>query len=62
LGVSLGDLLSPDGTTGGLAIGATAASMLTGIGVLGLIWFLTASNVDQVLPETYSHDSRKVAP
>ena len=49
LGASLGDLLSQDGTTGGLAIGATAASMLIGIGVVGLIWFLTASKVDQML-------------
>jgi uncharacterized membrane-anchored protein len=53
LGASLGDLLSQDGTTGGLAIGATAASMLIGIGVVGLIWFLTASKVDQILPETH---------
>jgi uncharacterized membrane-anchored protein len=52
LGASLGDLLSRDGTAGGLAIGATAAAMLIGIGVVGLIWFLTASKVDQVLSET----------
>ena len=36
-----------------LAIGATAASILIGIGVVGLIWFLTASKVDKMLPETY---------
>jgi uncharacterized membrane-anchored protein len=49
LGASLGGLLSQDGTTGGLGIGATAASMLIGIGVVGLIWFLTASKVGQML-------------
>jgi uncharacterized membrane-anchored protein len=52
LGASLGDLLSQDGTAGGLAIGATAAAMLIGIGVVGLIWFLTASKVDQTVPPT----------
>jgi uncharacterized membrane-anchored protein len=47
LGVVLGDFLSQDSTIGGVSIGATAASLLIAIVMVGLIWFLTASKVDQ---------------
>jgi uncharacterized membrane-anchored protein len=52
VGVSGCDLLSQDSTAGGLGLGAIATSMLMGIGVVGLVWFLTASKVDQMLPAT----------
>ena len=51
LGVTLGDFLSQDSTIGGVGLGATAASLLLAIVVVGLIWFLTASKVDQAVSQ-----------
>jgi uncharacterized membrane-anchored protein len=59
LGVVLGDFLSQDSTVGGISIGATAASLLLAIVMIWLIWFLTASKVDQAMSEA---DKRGATP